>query len=455
MNVTVIGTGYVGLTTGVSLAYIGHRVTCVDIDERKIAGLRNGVIPIHEDGLAELLKEAGSRLDFAVSAEEAALRSDVVILAIGTPAREDGTPELSYLFQAIDETLSFLQGKRAPTLLVNKSTAPVGTCGRIQARVASFGLEGRVSVASNPEFLRQGKAVSDTLYPERIVAGGDPAACETLRELYRPLIEQSFEAPRFAARPASRGTVPFLTSDLRSAELAKYAANAFLAMKISFINEIANLCDRVGADVSAIASVIGADSRIGSSFLQAGIGYGGSCFPKDTRALHHIADASGYDFKLLSAVIEVNRSQKFAVLGKLRSALGDIGGRKIAVLGLTFKPGTDDLRETPSLPIIDQLVAEGALVSVHDPVAADKARPLLPTTVHVSTDLEATLRDSDAAVLVTEWPEYVQLEGSRLRELMKRPLFIDGRNALPESTRAELEYRGIGIGTTESAVLMT
>jgi UDPglucose 6-dehydrogenase len=452
MNVSVIGTGYVGLTTGVSLAYIGHHVTCVDIDERKIAGLLEGVMPIHEHGLPQLFETARPRLHFTGSYEEAAAQADVVILAVGTPAREDGSPDLAYLFDAVDQLLAFLPCKPTPTLLVNKSTVPVGTCGRLEQRIAARGLSDRVTIASNPEFLRQGRALSDTLYPERIVAGGSPEAWSQLRELYLPVLEQLFEAPADLPRPAGLAPVRFITAGLRSAELGKYAANAYLAMKISFINEIANLCDRVEADVEDIAAIIGTDSRIGGAFLQAGIGYGGSCFPKDTKALRYIADASGYDFKLLSAVIEVNRNQKYVLLEKLRQELPVWRGRKIAVLGLTFKPGTDDLRETPSLPLIRKLAAEGAIVAVHDPVAVDKARSLLPPHVAVSDDLESVLRGADAALLVTEWPAYLALDGKRLAEWMRRPLFLDGRNALAPSRREGLEYRGIGTGAAEAAL---
>ncbi|MFC5701762.1 UDP-glucose dehydrogenase family protein [Cohnella faecalis] len=453
MNVTVIGTGYVGLTTGVSLAFIGHSVTCVDIDERKIENLLAGVMPIHEHGLESLFEAVRPRLHFTVSYAEAVRNAEVVILAIGTPAREDGSPNLSYLHEAVDQVLGSLAGKLTPTLLVNKSTVPVGTGDRLAEKVAARGLSARVSVASNPEFLRQGRALSDTLYPERIVVGGKPEGWRTLRELYLPLLEQKFEEPFDLPRPRGLAPVKFITVTLRSAELGKYAANAYLAMKISFINEMANLCDRVGADVIDIAGIIGTDTRIGGAFLQAGIGYGGSCFPKDTRALHYIADANGYDFKLLSAVIEVNRSQKFTLIDKLRSELIDFRGRKIAVLGLTFKPGTDDLRETPSLPIVEALLAEGAVVAVHDPVALDKARSLLPASVQASSDLEETLQDAEAALLVTEWPIYLALDGHRLRELMKRPLFIDGRNALPPERRIHLDYRGIGTGAAEAALI--
>jgi UDPglucose 6-dehydrogenase len=450
MDVCVIGTGYVGLTTGVCLAYVGHHVTCIDIDHRKIQLLNDGQLPIYEPGMGEVLARAGSRLRFTTSYQEAVANADVIFLAVGTPAQEDGSPNLSYLFAAMEAVLDSLTHKASPTILVNKSTVPVGTADQMMKRVHEAGLEYLVSIVSNPEFLRQGRAIHDTLYPDRIVVGGERQACLIMEELYKPLLQQSFNAPSETPRPAGLTGVPWISAGRRSAELAKYAANAFLAMKISFINEIANVSDRIGADVRDIARIIGADPRIGPSFLQAGIGYGGSCFPKDTRALHYIADTNGYDFKLLSSVIEVNRKQKFVMLDKLKDLIGDFVGKKIAVLGLTFKPGTDDLREAPSLPIIEALLAAGAEVYAHDPIASDRARIVLPTKVQWSTGIDDALRDADAALLITEWPEYLQLDTGWIRAMMRRPLWIDGRNASPEQYRSGLEYRGIGVGASES-----
>lgn len=449
MNITILGTGYVGLTTGVCLAYIGHRVTCMDIDEAKVVGLRRGIVPIYESGLPEMLALSRDRIRFTSSLEEAAREADAVLLAVGTPPGADGAPNLTFLMSAAERLIALLRDKPTPTVIVNKSTAPVGTCARLAAMVSGNGLSARVAVASNPEFLRQGRAVADTLYPERIVAGGSPAGLETLRHMYRPLLEQNFEPPDFLPRPSGKAAVPFIATGAGSAELGKYAANAFLAMKISFINEIANLCDRTGADVEAVSAIIGSDARIGPAFLQAGIGYGGSCFPKDTRALHHIADTSGYDFKLLAAVIEVNREQKRVMLGKLRRELPDLRKRKIAVLGLSFKPGTDDMREAPSLGIVAELVAEGAEVRAHDPAAMAKAAELLPAGVRFAPTAAEALRGADAALLLTEWPEYAVLDALTIRGLMKRPLLIDGRNAMPASARSGLEYRGIGIPEPE------
>lgn len=446
MKVTVIGTGYVGLTTGASLAYLGHEVTCVDVDEVKVEQLTGGIMPFYEPGMKELIQTQQDRMQFTSSYWEAIMEADVIFFAVGTPANSDGSPNLTYLFTAVEETVGYLRMKEKRTVLINKSTVPVGTGDQIARKVQEAGLESKVKVASNPEFLRQGRAIQDTLYPDRVVVGGDDASSGILRELYGNLLEQSFEPPFHAPRPAGYTKPDYIHVDRRSAELAKYAANAFLAMKISFINEIANVCDRVGADVKQVADIIGKDPRIGSSFLQAGIGYGGSCFPKDTRALHYIADTNGYDFKLLSAVIEVNQSQRMVMIQKLREQLGELAGKHIAVLGLAFKPGTDDLREAPSIPIIESLVAEGAHVRVHDPVAMEKARPLLPDVIHFSEGVTELLANADAALLVTEWPEYTRLNAEEMKSLMRQPILIDGRNAMNRANFEDFDYQGIGTG---------
>ncbi|CAG7632495.1 UDP-glucose dehydrogenase family protein [Paenibacillus allorhizosphaerae] len=451
MKVTVIGTGYVGLTTGASLAYLNHEVTCVDTDDRKVEQLSQGIMPFYEPGLHELIHMRPDHIRFTSSAWEAVMDADVVFFAVGTPANEDGSPNLTFLFSAVEETIGYLRMKSKPTVLINKSTVPVGTGDQIDRKVKEAGLANRVMVVSNPEFLRQGRALFDTFYPERIVVGGEQAASDVLETLYAAVLNQSFESPLLTGRPDGYSLPDYIRVDRRSAELAKYAANAFLAMKISFINEIANVCDRVGADVRQVAGIIGADPRIGPSFLQAGIGYGGSCFPKDTRALQFIADTNGYDFKLLSAVIEVNQSQKFIMIHKLYEQLGELAGKQIAVLGLSFKPGTDDLREAPSIPLIRTLVAAGAKVRVHDPVAMRKAAALLPDSVHFAGGILEALSQADAALLITEWPEYTSMDIGKLKSVMRRPLVIDGRNALNVSEHDELEYIGIGIGMKGTA----
>lgn len=453
MNVSVIGTGYVGLTTGVTFAYLGNRVICADVDKAKVEKLQAGIPPIFEPGLEELLAEAKSNLVFTDNVRDSVREADVVFLAVGTPANQDGTPNLDYWHAAVEDVLETLRTKGTRTVLVNKSTVPVGTGDLLSSKIASLGLQSMITVASNPEFLRQGRAINDTLYPDRIVAGGGDVSLYVLRNLYAPLLEQTFPSPKGTPRPEGTGSVPFISVDLRSAELAKYAANAFLAMKISFINEIANVCDSVGADVSHISRIIGADPRIGKSFLQAGIGYGGSCFPKDTRALRYIADTSGYDFKLLSAVIEVNRDQKFRLIDKLQQELGSLHGKKIAILGLTFKPGTDDMRDAPSISIIEKLLQLGAVVYAHDPVGLERASKLISPQAHLSSDIHETLKDAEAALLLTEWEDYIHLDPVWLNSIMRRGLLIDGRNSYDPSLRDALVYRGIGISSPRNGAI--
>ncbi|WP_284641750.1 UDP-glucose dehydrogenase family protein [Paenibacillus silviterrae] len=453
MNIAVVGTGYVGLTTAVTLAYLGHRVTAVDVNAEKIDRLRAGQLPIYEPGLKELLDASGERLTFTTSYAEALLEADVVFVAVGTPSQEDGSPDLTYLNASLEEMLVYLRHKETTTLLVTKSTVPVGTGDRMEERIRREGLDGKVTVASNPEFLRQGQAVADTLYPERIVVGGNETAWQIMREVYSAIVAQSFSMPALVQKPARRAVISYIEVGRRSAELSKYAANAFLAMKISFINEIANVCERVGADVEQVADIIGKDTRIGSSFLRAGIGYGGSCFPKDTNALHYMAGTNGYDFKLLSAVIEVNNAQKLHLVHKAKERLGTLYGKKLAVLGLTFKPGTDDLRESPSLAIIEALAGEGARVFVHDPIALEKAAGLVPEGVQLAAQVGDALAGAEAALLITEWAEYVNLDPAYLRSVMLRPLLLDGRNAWNVDKRTLLEYDGIGTLTASPARL--
>lgn len=445
MNVAVIGTGYVGLTTGVTLAYLGHKVSCIDVDQQKIDKLNQGIPPIYEKGLEPMLRSAKEYLIFTTSYEEAIPNADVIFIAVGTPSADDGSPNLEYLYNAFDQTLRFLKDKQSTTVLVNKSTVPVGTGDALAEKVLDVGCN-NVLIASNPEFLRQGRAMYDTLYPERIVVGGDEAACRVLGELYAPLIEQNFASPNAIPRPMGMKRPLYLTVDRKSAEMGKYAANAFLAMKISFINEIANVCDNVGGDVEKIAQIIGSDQRIGPQFLQAGIGYGGSCFPKDTRGLHHIAQTNGYSFKLLNAVIEVNNEQKFRVINKLKGIYGSLKNKKTVVLGLTFKPDTDDLRDAPSLPIIRKLLDEGADVWVHDPVASQKVMRMFGNKVTSARDLETIFDGAMSVILITEWEQYIQCDWEHLGSLMKNKVVIDGRNALDGKKLTKFGYRYIGVG---------
>ena len=444
MRIAVVGAGYVGLTTAAALAWIGHDVGVVEVDEQKLERLITGKAPFFEAHLESVLGACKGRLTFTATHAAAVAGAEVIFIAVGTPPATNGGPDLTHLWTAADEVLDGLGPGASPVVLVIKSTVPVGTGDTLADRLRVKPQPRPVLVASNPEFLRQGRALRDSLFPDRIVAGGPMAAVDILRRLYEPILKQSFEPPPELERPGGRNDVPLIAADRRSAELAKYAANAYLAMRISFINEIANVCDRVDADIDAVASIIGTDPRIGSHFLHAGIGYGGSCFPKDTRALHHIATTNGYDFDLLSAVIRVNRSQRLRVLDKLEAALGDLRGKRVSLMGLAFKPGTDDMREAPSVLLARALVDRGADVRAHDPKALNVAREVLPEAVVLHTDVREALSGADAAVLLTEWPEYLALAPDAYLSIMRRPLVVDGRNALPESVRKHVEYYGIG-----------
>lgn len=444
MKIAVIGAGYVGLTTAVSLAWVGHDVHVVERDETRLARLQAGSPPFFEEHLAGTMVACAEQLHFGRSYESALAGAEVAFIAVGTPSGEDGAPDLSQVEGALGQVLDAVSERRRELVLVVKSTVPVGTGDLYDARVADAGLVGIVHLAANPEFLRQGRALHDSLYPDRIVIGGAPDALVTLRRVYRPVADQSFEAPSELPRPGGLSAVPLLEVDRRSAELAKYAANGYLAMRISYINEIANLCDRLGADVDAVASIIGADHRIGNHFLHAGVGFGGSCFPKDTRALAHIARENGYAFELIAAVIRVNGRQRARVLERLELSLGGVGGRRVALLGLAFKPGTDDMREAPSVPLAQALVERGAEVVGHDPRALEQARRILPGAVALASSPEEALLGADAAVLLTEWPQYLALTPNVFRAAMRRPLVIDGRNALSDAVRHDLEYYGIG-----------
>jgi len=457
MRVTVIGTGYVGTVTGACLAYLGHRVICVDTDAGKIAKLRRGEMPIYEPYLNELLREAASHggVDFDTDLAPAARESDVIFIAVGTPSGPNGEANLTYLESAARSIGAAMDGARF-RVVVNKSTVPVG-CGNlveallrdgIRERHPSNGKEIRFGVASNPEFLREGCAIADSLYPERIVVGAEEGeTTQLLRELYRPLVEQRFEEPWFMPRPAGMARVPLVTTTLTSAEMIKYAANAFLAMKIGFANEIANLCDRVGADAREVMTGIGLDSRIGSKFLNAGLGWGGSCFGKDIQSLLHTAEEYCYQARLLEAALAVNRAQRQVVIQKLQEKLYILKGRTIALLGLAFKPDTDDLRDAPSLQIAERLLQLGARVKAYDPIAMAACRDQNPG-LHIQycdSPYDATL-EADGMVLVTEWSEFRNLDLPRMACMMREPVLVDGRNFYePEAARAAgFDYTGIG-----------
>ena len=421
MKVAVFGAGYVGLVTGACFAELGHHVVIRDVVEAKIDGLREGRVPIHESGLDELIARNGERLGFTTEVAEAVEGADVVYVAVGTPPTYSGDADLSAVWTVVDE----LPDVDRRIVVAMKSTVPVGTGRSVRHRLDDRGLT-NVGYVSNPEFTAEGTAVRDFMEPDRVVIGAFDAADGDLIEALHEGIE-----------------APIVRCDVPSAEMVKLAANAALVTRISFINEIANVCEATGADVTTVAQGIGLDRRIGPSFLRAGIGYGGSCFPKDSLALKQLAANSGYNFQLLNAVIEVNELQKRRVIGKLERRLGPLRGKRIALLGLAFKPGTDDMREAPSLVLAGRLLSEGAEVSAWDPVADGRAQL---HGVEVADSALAALDGADAAVIVTEWPEVSELDWAAAGERMRGRVVIDGRNLLdPEAMRAlGFAYEGIG-----------
>jgi len=421
VKVAVFGAGYVGLVTGACLADLGHDVVVRDIVQTRVDALLRGEVPIHEHGLAELFERNRERLDFTTDGAEAIEGVDVVFVAVGTPPTVSGDADLTAVWTVVDE----LPHVDRRIVLAMKSTVPVGTGSAVRHRLDERGLE-NVGYVSNPEFTAEGTAVQDFTHPDRIVVGAfDPADAEVVVRLHAGI------------------DAPVIECDVNSAEMIKLASNAFLVTRISFINEIANVCEATGADVVKVAEGVGLDRRLGPHFLRAGIGYGGSCFPKDSLALKQLAANSGYSFQLLNAVIEVNELQKRRVVGKLERHLGSLRGKKIALLGLAFKPGTDDMREAPSLVLAARLQAEGADVSAWDPVA--DGHPLLDDVAVAGSALDA-LEDADAAVLVTEWPELAELDWGEAGARMRNRLLVDGRNMLdPELLREHgFVYEGIG-----------
>lgn len=454
MKVFVVGTGYVGLTTSVAMAYLGHQVVCMDVDQHKIDLLNNGKLPIYEPKLAELLELSKPNIRFTHEEDTDAIRdAEVVFISVGTPSMKDGSPDLHYVKQAA-EMIGRNLGDHF-TVVVNKSTVPIGSGNWVGALLRDafehangYRPNGTFAVASNPEFLRQGSALYDTLYPDRVVVGAeDNRAIGVMTDLYRPILNQDFPAPDFLSRPEGLGAVPLLTSDLASAELIKYAANAFLALKISYVNEIGQLASKVGADINQIARGIGLDSRIGPRFLQAGIGWGGSCFGKDTAALVSTADEYGLKMPIVQAARDVNYQQRTWVVDRLQAELKILKGRTVALLGFAFKPNTDDLRDAPSIDISRNLIQRGVKVVAHDPVALENARRLYGDLgVHFNDDVIATVKEADAVVLVTEWPEYRKLPWQEIRKLVCNPLILDGRNFLPRAELEEMGFHYVGVG---------
>ena len=457
MRVTVIGTGYVGSVTGACLAYLGHHVTCVDTDKNRIDSWNSGNSPIYEPYLAELISSARRRggIEFTTEIEAPVAASDIIFIAVGTPSLPGGAADLSYIESAA-RSIGAAMDESRHRVVVNKSTVPVG-CGNLVETLVREGIlaarpERRsdicFGVASNPEFLREGSAVSDSLFPDRIVVGAsDEKTLSRMAELYAPVIDQSFAPPEGVNRPAGFDKVPLVATTLTSAEMIKYAANAFLALKIGFANEMANICERVGAEVTEVAQGMGLDSRIGSKFLNAGIGWGGSCFGKDVSALVQTAREYGYHSRLLQSTLDVNTAQKEVVIQKLQEKLYILKGRTIGLLGLAFKPDTDDLRDAPSLHICERLLEMGARIKAYDPVAMQACRTQYPRLkIRYCESAMEVAQDADAIVLVTEWGEFRSLSLSELAAVMNRPVLIDGRNLFqPEQAIASgFAYEGIG-----------
>ena len=429
MKIVVAGTGYVGLVTGACLAEVGHNVTCVDIDENKVEIMKQGISPIYEPGLDELLKKnyKDGRLNFTTDYKNAYKDADVVFIGVGTPEREDGSANLDYVFNVCKQVAENVEND---CLVVVKSTVPIGTNDRVEMYLKEnvrYGI--RVSVASNPEFLAQGTAVPDTLHASRIVIGVENKEDEViLRNIYEKFGQ------------------PIVVTNRRSAEMIKYASNDFLALKISFINEMANVCEIVGADIEDVARGMSFDKRIGDKFLKAGLGYGGSCFPKDTKALHWLANDNGYEIKTIKAAIEVNENQKFKLFREAKKRFGSLKNKKVAVLGLTFKPGTDDLREAPSIPNVRRLIEEGANVTAYDPVGIENYKKIFDNQIKYSDNVEECIKDADLAFIFTEWIEIKNFNLDKMNELMKNSIVFDGRNCYnnKEAKNKLKEYYSIG-----------
>jgi UDPglucose 6-dehydrogenase len=460
MRVCVIGTGYVGLVTGACLAHVGHHVICVDNNEDKVKVMQAGQSPIHEPGLSEILQSSikAGNIEFTTDLSAGVDHGEVLFIAVGTPALPTGESDTRYV-EAVAKGIGANLKGNGFKVIVNKSTVPIGSGdwvrmlvldGIAEAQKVLVGPGGvadlaikapEFDVVSNPEFLREGSAVFDTFNPDRIVLGSsNPQSIATMKELYAPIVKRQY------AENKNLPEVPVLVTDLSSAEMIKYAANAFLATKISFINEVANICDRVGADVVQVAQGIGLDSRIGGKFLQAGLGWGGSCFPKDVSALIHTADDYGYEAQLLKAAVSVNQRQRQIVLEKLQATLKILKGKTIGLLGLTFKPDTDDMRDAPALSLIEQLNRLGAKVKAYDPLVSQTGLRSGLSNVQVETDPERLADGCDALVLVTEWSQFQNLDYAAMAKLMQHPVIIDGRNFLNRKEMEAAGYQYVGVG---------
>ena len=462
MRVCVIGTGYVGLVTGACLAHIGHHVICVDNNEEKVKLMKSGQSPIYEPGLSEIMQAASEagKLEFTSDLAAGVEHGEILFIAVGTPALPNGDSDTRYVEAVARGIGANLKG--GYKVIVNKSTVPIGSgdwvrmivldgvaerqmslvgAGGVAGEEATAKIAAEFDVVSNPEFLREGSAIYDTFNPDRIVLGSNSKrGIEMMQELYTPIVERQF------AEDKSLPNVPVVVTDINSAEMIKYAANAFLATKISFINEVANICDRVGGDITQVAKGIGLDSRIGNKFLQAGIGWGGSCFPKDVLALIHTADDYGYEAQLLKSTVSVNERQRAIAIEKLQQELKVLKGKTIGLLGLTFKPDTDDLRDAPALILIEQLNRLGTKVKAYDPIISQTGMRHGLSGVIVETDPERLADACDALVLVTDWEQFRKLDYAKMAKLMNNPVMIDGRNFLEKDVLERAGFRFVGIG---------
>jgi len=448
MRVAVVGSGYVGLVAGACFADLGHSVLLVDNDRQKLACLKGGEVTIHEKFLPELLdRHRGQRLQFSDDLHAAVLESDVVFIAVGTPPTEQGEADLSYVESVARSIPGAINGYK---VIVEKSTVPVYTSEWIRKIILRHAADpDSFDVASNPEFLREGSAVTDFLFPDRIVIGADDERCASvLRTLYAPLTDGSYYQRADAIPRPDRAQIPppLIVTSTKSAELIKHASNAFLAMKISFINAVASICEAVGANVQQVCQGIGSDSRIGHRFLNPGIGYGGSCFPKDLKAFRAVARECGYDFRLLDEVMHINEEQRQRFLRKVRSALWTLRGKRLAVLGLAFKGGTDDVRESPAILLVQTLLQEGCDIAAYDPAAEARAREVLPANVQFAENPYAAVHGADALLILTEWDEFAALDLERVHREMKYPIVIDGRNLYDPESMAGLGFTYYSIG---------
>jgi UDPglucose 6-dehydrogenase len=448
MRIAVVGSGYVGLVAGACFADLGHDVILVDNDQQKLAALRNGQVPIHERFLPELLtRHRGNRLTFSDDLKEAVGISSVIFVAVGTPPTESGEADLSYVESVAREISG---GVNDYKVVVEKSTVPVYTSEWVRKIILRTGTDPELfDVASNPEFLREGTAVTDFLFPDRIVIGCDgERSAAILREVYEPLTSGSYYQRSDAIPQPDRASIPppIIVTSSKSAELIKHASNAFLAMKISFINAVASVCESVGANVNQVVHGIGTDSRIGRRFLNPGVGYGGSCFPKDVMAFRAVARESGYDFRLLDEVMRINEDQRQRFLRKVRSALWTLRGKNLGVLGLAFKGGTDDIRESPAVFIVQALMQEACKITAYDPAAMDRVQEMIPSGLRFANSAYEAAHGADALLILTEWEEFANLDLHRLRQELKYPIVIDGRNLYdPDVMAAEgFSYYSVG-----------